>query len=255
LFRKAHNHPAGTGQTMWNMKTWHPARGERNPIGCLHRAGLPVSDLRTAAFTLIELLVVIAILAILAALLFVGFRAARGHVDRTVGISNIRHIAVAIQQFANDHDNQLPGPLWAGQGPLYNVDPKKLATQLWPYLDLPEPTLEMQEAKIMGSPAYYRERERDDSPSLFLNESVSLSNGIEVFPWGYQPPGAPNFRGPQKVVTIENPGSQWAMKDVDQTYPFATAPGWMNRLPKQPIYGDKRLTLYFDWSARFVPIE
>ncbi len=59
---------------------------------------------RIAAFTLIELLVVVAIVAILIALLMPALSRAREHARRVVCMSNIRQIAVAVLEYAGDHD-------------------------------------------------------------------------------------------------------------------------------------------------------
>jgi prepilin-type N-terminal cleavage/methylation domain-containing protein/prepilin-type processing-associated H-X9-DG protein len=72
-------------------------------------------------FTLIELLVVIAIIAILAAILFPVFARAREKARQTSCTSNQRQIAAAIQIYAQDHDDELPGTanVWSN----ISVDP------------------------------------------------------------------------------------------------------------------------------------
>jgi prepilin-type N-terminal cleavage/methylation domain-containing protein/prepilin-type processing-associated H-X9-DG protein len=59
-------------------------------------------------FTLIELLVVIAIIAILAAILFPVFAKAREKSRQTQCLNNQRQIAIALQMYAEDHDEMLP---------------------------------------------------------------------------------------------------------------------------------------------------
>jgi prepilin-type N-terminal cleavage/methylation domain-containing protein len=64
-----------------------------------------------AAFTLIELLVVISIIAVLAGILFPVFAKARDRARQSRSLSNLRQLGAAIQAYASDYDDRLPG--WA----------------------------------------------------------------------------------------------------------------------------------------------
>jgi prepilin-type N-terminal cleavage/methylation domain-containing protein/prepilin-type processing-associated H-X9-DG protein len=66
---------------------------------------------RSNGFTLIELLVVIAIIAILAGILFPVFAKARDRAKQSRSLSNIRQLATAVQEYASDNEDHLPG--WA----------------------------------------------------------------------------------------------------------------------------------------------
>jgi prepilin-type N-terminal cleavage/methylation domain-containing protein len=77
---------------------------------------------RIGAFTLIELLVVIAIIAILASIALPVFSSVQERGKQTKDLSNGKQIALALKQFATDHDgtfpNKLPGVDYATAGPL-----------------------------------------------------------------------------------------------------------------------------------------
>ena len=63
---------------------------------------------KRTGFTLIELLVVIAIIAILAAILFPVFARAREKARQTTCLSNFKQTNLAMQMYAQDHDELLP---------------------------------------------------------------------------------------------------------------------------------------------------
>lgn len=83
----------------------------------------------SAAFTLIELLVVIAIIAILAAILFPVFARARENARRSSCQSNMKQVALGVEQYIQDND----GRLMARDRPVDNEN--------WNHMDPIEPYL------------------------------------------------------------------------------------------------------------------
>lgn len=71
--------------------------------------------MKRAGFTLIELVVVIAIVAVIAAILFPVFTTVRERGRRTVCQSNLKQIALAMQQYVQDNGGTYPPMSYQGQ--------------------------------------------------------------------------------------------------------------------------------------------
>ena len=65
------------------------------------------------AFILAELLVVITIIVILASILLPILAMAKKNSYRAQCVNNFKQLGIAIQLYADDHGDQLPGPAWA----------------------------------------------------------------------------------------------------------------------------------------------
>jgi len=82
----------------------HQIQQERNRSSKHEARG----DAPTDGFTLVEMLVVIAIIAILAALLLQGLSRAKETARRTLCLSNVRQVNLAIHLYADDNSDSLP---------------------------------------------------------------------------------------------------------------------------------------------------
>lgn len=222
----------------------------------MHRANnhRPASE---KGFTLIELLVVITIIAILAGLTLAVSGTVRKYSDRTKCIANLRSVGAAINQYINDHESTLPGPMWTWQSCWYDEkDDSTLGTLLAGYLGH-EATSETQKMMVLVCPAWQRGAPYRQDQSWLLNTEVMV-NGAPINPWGdadladdgssgdQWSPGVPKTLAQLADVQL---ATTWAIQDLDLQSPVAKKPGGI--APK-PVHGDKRNALFFDWHVESV---
>jgi prepilin-type N-terminal cleavage/methylation domain-containing protein len=104
------------------------------------------------AFTLIELLVVIAIIAILAAILFPVFAQAKEAAKATADLSNVKQIAVAVQIYTTDADDN--NPLGWGMAPgtgVHGYNYNKYVPFDWPTAGVPPERVQFSETFFMNT--------------------------------------------------------------------------------------------------------
>ena len=201
-----------------------------------------------AAFTLVELLVVLAVIAVLLGLLLPVFSAVRLRADRTVALSQMHQIAVAIASYPADHNGRLPGPLFPGQMPMLDATRDgRLVLILAPYLNITIPATP-QLIPLFIPPAYRQNVTADflvTARTFVMNMAVPGPNQTVLNPWG----NATTSTGGDPLPLALVPGQAWAFSDADQQHPRVVGAPWVANTPAHIIHGTRRLAVRFDGSA------
>jgi prepilin-type N-terminal cleavage/methylation domain-containing protein len=212
---------------------------------------------RAHAFTLVELLAALGIIAVLSVTLLAGVRKARSFSDRAATAQSLRSLGAAMQSYAADNDLSLPGPFYNAQSAFYSTKLQgALGTFLWSYLGSPEPTSQSQECKAINNPANLRARPVQDSPVYLIRPEITMSGGTTIKPFGARDSDGTVTQTPIKTPALSSYGlsKNWAAVDIDQK--LSRVQGWdTSKYPKNPVLGNVRMALYFDWHVETIPVS
>lgn len=126
-----------------------------------------------------------------------------------------------------------------------------LGYYLWSYLESPEPTSSWQTCEIINTPAFLRERPLDTSPLYIVQRNIYKPGQPTISPFGY-----PNKEQPISVNALMefNLRDEWALQELDQQHPEVAT--WdKSNMVSQPLHGDVRMTVFFDWHVEGIPVE
>ena len=87
--------------------------------------------------------------------------------------------------------------------------------------------------------------------------TVQHINIIEVINREFHEGVIASWSGVKSDGTASDAPRVWAMQDVDQKNAEAATgskPAWFDQLPKKPVHGEVRLTLFFDWHVEPVKV-
>ena len=215
----------------------------------------------SCGFTLIELLVVVAIIGILGALPLPALAKAKKRAQSTNCISNLKQVGLSLQMYADDDDQKLPGPVWAGARASYDKSSSdELIYYIAKYLSDPAPSPNTVISKTFLCPGYIASA--PDMTSLMgrkiflLNDDVDPNPANKVSPFGYPANGGNPAVPSMKMTSFDSylpPALLFAVTDVDQAIPSLNpSVSWWSDLPNKPVHGLVRNQLFFDWHVQGV---
>lgn len=204
------------------------------------------------AFTLVELLAISFVLTGMLLLVLPALARAKQRTIQASCQSNLRQIGLALQNYAEAHQDSLPGPVLGLVSARYDLrSTNQLAWFLAEPMGAGQPSERAKVAPLLLCPAQGQSGSQPPAnmrASYALNDCTGAGNGAGAAPFGK--PEWPTA-GPLKLSRLAaavNPATCPAMTDADKGNVNPTLAGW-KELPYQPVHGKIRNQLFFDWHV------
>lgn len=170
----------------------------------------------------------------------------------------MHQISAAIQLYADDHEDLLPGPVDVGVPINYDDRTSVLPYYIAKYLGLPAPSKKVARAQQLvcagyqvEAPSSYSDPLQARCYSLNWTTNTSADAWLPFKAFGYTTPLLPPHKLTE-VSSLKSPSQLWAMQDVDQVIVNAKSWAWYPNLPKAPTHHAVWNRLYFDWHVASV---
>lgn len=201
---------------------------------------------------MVELLALCVLFTLLSFLALPMFVRAKQGANQTTCQSNLRQIGLALQSYAVDNSDTLPGPVFELATAQYDQrSTNQLAWFVAERIGSPRPSARPTVAPLLLCPAQAPggSDRAGSAASYVLNPGGrGMGKALPGAPFGQ--PNAP-VAAPLRlscVATSTPPSVCWAMADADKGNVNPTLKGWKD-LPYQPVHGKVRNQLYFDWHV------
>lgn len=219
---------------------------------------LPPRQLATQrGLSLIEILAVIATISVLAALLLPAVSRMTSRANQAIAASDLRQVHLAVGHFANDNDGWLPGPSPSVAASGFAKNELKFARYVAPYLMSVDfssaPNAQVFRLPQLEPREYYRKKvkPRDVRAVAYRVSTIDFTDPDFKYPFG-DSDATPRIN-PKKLVAVPEPARNRMLWELDQKN-LEGNPGWKTELPKEPLYGNSRLALYWDGHVDYEPV-
>ncbi len=211
-----------------------------------------------SGLSLIEILAVIATVSVLAAVLLQAVGRVTSRANQAMAANDLRQIHLAVGHFANDNDGWLPGPGPSAAASGFSKNDLKFARYVAPYLMSVDfssaPSTQVFRLPQLEPREYYRKnvKPRDVRAVAYRLNTSDFTDPDFTHPFG-DSDVSPRV-SPKRLLAVPEPARNRMIWDLDRKN-LEGNPGWKTEIPKEPLYGNSRLVLYFDGHVDYVPVE